>query len=257
MINLIGSSLSAVLSRASSIRSLARARNRARTSFRRYSPVGGGGGLSNSSILYGIIGANTVVFATWSIAERGYSLRKFMREHFTVSAAGVLRQHNFHTLITSCFSHNEMWHFAFNMITFYTFASTPLAVLGGTRFLALYFGGGLVSSFAQIMSPYIIPDSWPASRYGYLTERTAGLGASGAINALVAWNILAMPRATVLLYGIIPMPLALFGLGFIAMDAYSLYFGGTNVGNAAHLSGAAVGTIFFLVTRRSTPFGRF
>eukprot|EP01034_Spumella_vulgaris_P026108 gene26108-32639_t len=114
-------------------------------------------------------------------------------------------------------------------------------------FLALYLGGGAVSSFCQAAWPYVIPRSWPASR-NYSTS-SPGLGASGGVNAVVMFNILSFPATTVLLWGILPIPGIMFGLGYIGIDAYNLYMGDGQVGNAAHLAGAAVGGSFVLVAQ--------
>ena len=44
------------------------------------------------------------------------------------------------------------------------------------------------------------------------------LGASGAVSSTVVCQILLAPRATVLLYGILPLPAWLMGVGWIGLD---------------------------------------
>ena len=44
------------------------------------------------------------------------------------------------------------------------------------------------------------------------------LGASGAVNSVVVCTILLAPRATVLLYGILPLPAWLLGVGWVGLD---------------------------------------
>lgn len=208
---------------------------------------------TQNRVLFGIIGLNVAVFTGWQVAKRSYDrqLYSMMINHFTVSPLGVFRHGYLHTLATAVFSHQDMWHLLMNMITFYSFAGPAIAVLGTSSFLTLYLGGGLLSSAATVLWPYVIPYSWPASRsHGFGTR---SLGASGAVNALVAWNILKGPGTTVLLYGVLPMPLAVFGLMFIGIDAVGLYYGDTAVGNSAHLSGAAFGALYFLMRRRPPP----
>ena len=59
------------------------------------------------------------------------------------------------------------------------------------------------------------------SEYGIEARRRASspaLGASGAVNAVVIAQICLFPSSTILLYGILPMPSALFGLLWIASD---------------------------------------
>ena len=44
------------------------------------------------------------------------------------------------------------------------------------------------------------------------------LGASGAVSSIVVCQILLAPRATVLLYGVLPLPAWLMGVGWIGLD---------------------------------------
>lgn len=59
-------------------------------------------------------------------------------------------------------------------------------------------------------------------------------------------NICMFPRSTVHLYGIIPVPAAVLGVGFIASDVFGLSHGvNTGVGYAGHLGGALCGVLAF------------
>ena len=199
-------------------------------------------------ILMSTVLANVSIFIGWQFADSDYQIRRFMTENFTVSSSGVFDNHRFHTLLTSCYSHQDIAHVLFNMAAFYSFGSSAIAVLGSGRFIALYLTGGMLSSLCQAAWPYIIPRSWPASRN--YSRYSVGLGASGAVNAVVMFNILSIPASTVMLWGVLPIPGILFGMGYVAFDAYSLYDGGGQMGNAAHLAGAAVGALLWLWRKR-------
>eukprot|EP00976_Prorocentrum_cordatum_P086044 1186349-Prorocentrum_minimum.AAC.2 len=54
-------------------------------------------------------------------------------------------------------------------------------------------------------------------------------------------QVLLFPTRTVLLYMVIPMPSALFGVLFLLRDLSGAYGGGGNVAHAGHLGGAAAG----------------
>lgn len=198
-------------------------------------------------LLWGIVGANAIVTAAWFISGQNRSLQRFLIKHFTLSGANVFLNHAYHTLLTCAFSHKDIMHFLFNMFTFYTFGNSIVHIIGAGRFAVLYLGGGLVSSVCQVMWPLIVPRTWPA--WNHVTPHDISLGASGAVNAVVAFSILTNPGGLILLYGVVPLPAALFGLGFIGMDAYSLYKGDSKIGNAAHLGGAVFGAMMFAMTR--------
>ncbi len=53
----------------------------------------------------------------------------------------ALRHATSYTLLTSCFSHEDVMHLAFNGFTFYFMAPHVLGILGNVSFLGLYLGG--------------------------------------------------------------------------------------------------------------------
>jgi membrane associated rhomboid family serine protease len=170
-----------------------------------------------------------------------------MMKNFTISSAGIFGGRLYHTLLTNFFSHRDSFHFLMNMLVFSSFAQNALSVLGAYRFCVLYFCGGLLSSVAQIAWPFVVPKSWPA--YYSVDYYQPALGASGAINALLMWHIATFPRSIIYIYAIVPIPAAFLGVGFVAMDGFSLYKGDSNIGNAAHLGGAFFGIFYFFITR--------
>jgi membrane associated rhomboid family serine protease len=199
-------------------------------------------------VLYGTMIINIGVWGCWQLTNNDFQFRQFMNENFTVSSYGIFDYKRYHTLITSCFSHQDIAHLFFNMIAFYSFGLNSISVLGSAGFVALYVGGGALSSLCQAAWPYVIPRSWPASRN--YSKSSPGLGASGGVNAVVMFNILSFPASTVMLWGVLPIPGIMFGLGYIGIDAYNLYMGDGQVGNAAHLAGAAVGGLLYLWRKR-------
>ena len=202
--------------------------------------------------LYAIIGVNVAVFGCWSLASDRRS-QILMQKHFTISPFGLFREWRVHTLLTSFFSHRDGWHLAGNMFTLFFFGREALYVLGGARFTALYFTAGLFSSACFALWPSIAPRSWPAGyRFGSggrSSQFVSGLGASGAVSAIVAWSVLSFPTRIVYLYGIVPLPAFVFGVGYLLSETYGLYSGNPTVANVAHLGGAAVGGLWFFLRR--------
>lgn len=119
------------------------------------------------NVLYMIIGSNVAVYCIWQYAEQNRKLKQFMIQNFMLSSYGVLQQFRIHTLITSVFSHRDGWHILSNMVTLYFFSQQSLGILGVSRYVFLYFGGGLVSSICMVIWPYCIPNSFPS---GYRTS---------------------------------------------------------------------------------------
>jgi membrane associated rhomboid family serine protease len=205
---------------------------------------------NGNGIIWSLITINLAIFGAWKMSETDRSLQAFMYRNFTISGNGLSRHHNYHTLITSTFSHQSFQHLLFNMIGLWSFGVNMLYLITPKQFLLLYMGGGAISSLCQAYWPYIVPRSWPA--WGQISPYDRGLGASGAVNSIVMWSVLSSPMSMFYLYGLIPIPAALFGVLFIGKDAYSLYYGDRAIGNAAHLGGALFGGMMFIFSR-----GRF
>ena len=198
--------------------------------------------------LYAIIGINCGVWGAWQFAQdRDRQSLKFMYQNFTISPFGIFREWRLHTAITSFFSHRDGWHLFSNMFTLFFFGKECLMVLGGQRFVAMYLGAGLVSSACFALWPSMAPRSWPSS--GRSSQFVSGLGASGAVCAVVSWSILTFPTRIVYLYAIVPIPAFIFGVGYLLNESYGLYTGNPNVSNIAHLGGAAFGALWFALKR--------
>lgn len=112
-------------------------------------------------VLYGIFGVNAAVYAAWwyarDEAQRNgdHTLYRFMMRNFT-SGEPNLREGRWWTLLTACVSHQELPHFAFNMLTFAFTAPALLPIVGAPQMLTLYVGAGLASTLIGIVWPYVV-----------------------------------------------------------------------------------------------------
>ncbi|KAA1466155.1 rhomboid-domain-containing protein [Dentipellis sp. KUC8613] len=194
-------------------------------------------------IFYGIIAVNAAVFASWGYAHIRLTMRRnpdlyiWMRQHFTVSWQNVKNGRPY-TLLSSCFSHEDWGHILMNGFTYFFMAPFVLQTLGNARFLALYFGGGLVSSMTSLQ--------FNKDRPGYASH-----GASGAIYAVISYFACMAPRATFLLFGIVPMPAWAFVGGVFLFDSYSAMSDirkGTDT--AGHVGGLLAGIGYFFLRAR-------
>jgi membrane associated rhomboid family serine protease len=125
------------------------------------------------------------------------------------------------TIVTNMFVHISFWHILFNMITLYFFGTFLNRLIGQNKFLLLYFGAGIVGNFLYVLlgDPYSIV-----------------IGASGAIYGIAGALVVMMPRLTVRLYFIFPVPLWVVVLVFFVVFSFL-----PGVAWQAHLGGLAVG----------------
>ena len=129
------------------------------------------------------------------------------------------------TIITSMFIHAGFWHIFANMFTLYFFGSYLFQLVGKSRFLLVYFGGGILGNIFYLFlgHPFI-----PA------------VGASGGVFALAGTLVMLRPKLRVFVFPIpIPIPLwiAVIGgfliLSFMPGIAWQAHFGGLIFGLTA------------------------
>jgi membrane associated rhomboid family serine protease len=182
---------------------------------------------------------NAIVFAMWL----ALGVSPFMTENFLVSA-DALEAGRWWTLLTSAFSHVLFIHFLLNMYVLATFGAIVEHFIGSARFLVFYLAAAVVASASH------------AGVSAYLLDKPElpALGASGGVSGVVILFSLMIPRARILLLGLIPMPAIVGAAAFVAIDLIGLMAqtggGGLPIGHGAHLGGAAVGALFFLLVVR-------
>lgn len=127
------------------------------------------------------------------------------------------------TIVTSMFVHSGFWHILFNMLTLYFFGTFLNRLVGQNKFLLLYFGGGIVGNLLYVLlgDPFSIT-----------------IGASGAVYAIAGALVVMMPRLTVRLYFILPVPLWVVVLVFFVVFSFI-----PGVAWQAHIGGLVVGLI--------------
>jgi membrane associated rhomboid family serine protease len=122
-------------------------------------------------------------------------------------------------LVTSMFTHQEIWHIAFNMLSLWWLGGPLEAALGRARYLALY----LVSGLAGSVLAYLLT-----------SPTTATLGASGAIFGLFGATAVLMRRLN---YDMRPIiALLVINLIFTFNPAFDISW-------QAHIGGLAGGVV--------------
>ncbi len=139
------------------------------------------------------------------------------------------------TIVTSLFVHAGLWHLAANMLTLYFFGTYLLLLVGGNRFLIVYFGGGILGGILFLL--------FPGSPY------SIAVGASGAIFALGGALAVLRPRLRVFVFPI-PAPIPLWGAVIGGFVILWLAAGLLNIAWQAHLGGLVFGLIAGYFFRR-------
>ena len=140
------------------------------------------------------------------------------------------------TIVTSLFVHGSLWHIVANMLTLYFFGRYLSRLIGESKFLIVYFGGGILGSilFVLLAPPFSI-----------------AVGASGAIFALGGALAVMRPKLRVFVFPIpVPIPLWLAVIGGFIIISFLPY-----IAWQAHLGGIIFGLIAgYLFSKREYRF---
>ena len=162
-----------------------------------------------------IIGANLILFIATAINSNLIFL-------LGLSPAGLIERP--WTIMTNLFVHGSIWHIFANMFTLFFFGRFLYLLIGGRRFLLVYFIGGLLGNiFYLLLAPPL----------------SIGIGASGAVFALGGALAVMRPRVKVIIFPIpAPLPLwvAVIG-GFLVISFLP------HIAWQAHLGGLVFGLI--------------
>ena len=132
--------------------------------------------------------------------------------------------------MTAMFVQIDFWHLFRNMITLYFFGRVVYRMMGGWRFLVIYFVGGLVGNLFYV---------WIGQ------TMSVAYGASGAVYAMAGTLVALMPNMKVAVWFVLPLPLWVVVLVFFV--AWSFIPG---IAWQAHIGGLVVGAIAGLIYRR-------
>lgn len=132
--------------------------------------------------------------------------------------------------VTAMFLHADLLHITYNMFALIIFGSIVEGLIGGRKFLIVYFVTGIIANLIAV------------------NFYSSSLGASGAIYGVIGALIVLRPTLMVWVYGI-PMPMVVAGLVWVAGDALGIFMP-SNVANIAHLSGIGLGIIFGFLFRK-------
>ena len=130
--------------------------------------------------------------------------------------------------ITSGFLHLNGLHLLMNMYVLWMFGSVLELLLGATGFAIVYAASLIGGSAWAYLENFRDPDY-------------RALGASGAVSGVMIGTCLFIPLAQLYLFGVLPMPAAVFAIGFILISAMLSQNENKIIGHEAHLGGALAG----------------
>ncbi|KAG5181867.1 hypothetical protein JKP88DRAFT_263489 [Tribonema minus] len=118
-------------------------------------------------------------------------------------------------------------------------------MLGARRFLQLYIAGGAFSNLCHAGMPLI------ARAYGGHVQDSLHCGADGPLLSIFGWFVSRNPAATVSLFGVVPLPAGLCGVGYLLYEAYTLQTQGVAPGTGSRMGAFASGVMYAFFTRGS------
>jgi membrane associated rhomboid family serine protease len=138
-------------------------------------------------------------------------------------------------LLTYGFLHSttDLWHIVLNMFALWLFGREVEMKYGKREFLAFYLAAIVVAGIVWTLAE--IPSQGPALM----------MGASGGIAAVVILFAMNFPYRTILFMFVIPMPMWVFALIIVGMDAFGAVNRSGNVAYTAHLGGAAFAILYY------------
>ncbi|VVB57971.1 Rhomboid family protein [Candidatus Anstonella stagnisolia] len=135
-------------------------------------------------------------------------------------------------LVTSMFLHGSLTHIFFNGFTLIMFGPLLEQLIGGRKFLEVYFGTGILGGLLYL-----------AGIYFGITAPLPALGASGALMGVL--GTLAVLRPNMQLYvWFIPMPMYMAVFVWFFLDLLGVFSPTSTVGNLAHIGGLLGGLAY-------------
>jgi membrane associated rhomboid family serine protease len=137
-------------------------------------------------------------------------------------------------VVSAMFIHAGFWHLFGNMVTLFFFGTFLARLIGSNWFILVYFVGGIIGNLLYVL----LGDSL-----------SIVVGASGAIFAVAGALVVMMPRLTVRLYFLFPLPLWVVVLVFFGLWSIPGFLT-TGIAWQAHLGGILTGLVAGFFFRR-------
>jgi len=202
-------------------------------------------------VSYAFIGINVLLFLLqffMHMSQGDQWLGQFFMEYGAVPAK-VMAGDGTLSLLTSMFLHGGWMHLIGNMLFLWVFADNIEATIGSVAFLMYYLLGGLAGSMAHILTD--------------TASMTPGIGASGAIAAVLGTYLILYPKSRIKMiiifmgssFYIPALFFLVFWIGQQLLSGVGSLTGGEAGGVAwwAHIGGFAFGVVAGLIIKMVFP----
>jgi membrane associated rhomboid family serine protease len=209
----------------------------------------------SGSRLYLFIGINVVIFLVLgllrleALVTKVSSITQWLVYQLSVPGDIELFLYKPWTALTYMFTHEDLFHFFFNMLTLYWFGRIFEDFLNAKQFTFTYLAGGIFGALLFLLFYNVFP------LFEDYRSRSILLGASGSAMAIVAAIATLLPDYTIrlLLFG--DVRLKYLALILIAIDVIGI--SGSNPGGAiAHIGGAMLGFIFIKQLQKGNDWSK-
>jgi membrane associated rhomboid family serine protease len=174
-------------------------------------------------ILYALMALNVAV-SLWGFS----ALKKGEIRRFVFAPFEVARGRNLSGILLNHFTHADLWHLIFNMLTLWIFGKVVESHLG-VHMLSIYVAAGLAATVLIFLLRRNNPD--------YRV-----LGASGSVTGILFAAIVLQPDMSIFFLIVpIPIPAPIFAIIYIAYSSFLLDREVGNVAHEAHIAGAVTG----------------
>jgi membrane associated rhomboid family serine protease len=158
------------------------------------------------------------------------------------------------TLITYMFTHIDLMHIFWNMITLFWFAKILSDFTSSNKIIPLYLLGGIIGALLTICLIEFVP-------MFHLLKNVPLLGASAGVTAIIIASAVLVPNFQINLLFVGGVKLIYVALFVLFLDILNVASYSNIGGNLAHLGGALMGFIFIQQYKNGNdlakPFNRF
>ncbi len=185
-----------------------------------------------------------IIVTTAIISIAAFSNRELMQK-LLLSPYQIIHKKEWYRIISHAFVHGDYMHLFVNMIVLLSFGMAVENIFGQLKaidiiksppfhFILLYLGGAIISCLTTLKKH--------KDNYYY-----QGVGASGAVSAVVFTSIFFRPIDNLYIMGVLPIPAIVFGVGYLIYSHYMSRKSSDNINHDAHFIGAIFGFLYPLL----------